>query len=91
MARSLKSDHCDPKLLAKVEQMNESARKRLSKPGRDALPYSADDRPYLAVHDGKRHVPIYITEDMVGMKSSEFALPEPIGACRQIGKPSRSR
>ena len=58
MARSLKKGpYCDPKLLAKVEQMNDPARKRLSKPGRDAHHIPADDRPYLAVHDGKRHVP----------------------------------
>ena len=41
----------------------------------------------LAVHDGKRHVPIYITEDMVGMKLGEFAPTRTLsGACRQIGK-----
>ena len=33
----------------------------------------------FAVHDGRKHVPVYVTEDMVGHKLGEFALPEHIG------------
>ncbi len=35
--------------------------------------FSANGRSYLAVHDGRRHVPVYITEDMVGHKLGEFS------------------
>ena len=46
----------------------------------------------LAVHDGKRHVPIYITEDMVGMKLGEFAPTRTYrGHAGKSEKTSRSR
>ena len=53
--------------------MNESGQKKSSRPGRDVPDYAPDDWAYLAVHDGRRHIPVYITEDMVGMKLGEFA------------------
>ena len=44
----------------------------------------------IAVHDGRRHVPVYITEDMVGHKLGEFApdtyLPRPLPAARRASK-----
>ena len=62
MARSLKKGpFADASLLKKVEAMNESGDKSVIKIGHT-----------IAVHDGRKHVPVYITEDMVGHKLGEF-------------------
>lgn len=75
MGRSLKKGpYCDPKLLAKVQRMNEEGNKRVIKTwarGSTIMPEMVGHT--LAVHDGRKHVPVYITEDMVGHKLGEFA------------------
>lgn len=75
MGRSLKKGpYCDPKLLAKIEAMNDKGEKRVIKTwsrGSTIFPQMVGHT--LAIHDGRRHVPIYITEDMVGHKLGEFA------------------
>lgn len=75
MARSLKKGpYCDEKLLKKVEAMNESGEKRVIKTwSRRSTIMPQMVGHTLAVHDGRKHVPIYITEDMVGLKLGEFA------------------
>ncbi|HHX95532.1 MAG TPA: 30S ribosomal protein S19 [Clostridia bacterium] len=75
MGRSLKKGpFCDPKLLRKVEEMNETGDKTVIKTwSRSSTIFPQMVGHTIAVHDGKRHVPIYITEDMVGHKLGEFA------------------
>lgn len=75
MGRSLKKGpFCDPKLLAKIEAMNESGEKKVIKTwSRSSTIFPQMVGHTIAVHDGKRHVPIYISEDMVGHKLGEFA------------------
>jgi small subunit ribosomal protein S19 len=75
MSRSLKKGpYCDEKLLQKVEQMNESGQKKVIKTwSRRSTIMPQMIGHTLAVHDGRRHIPVYITEDMVGMKLGEFA------------------
>jgi len=75
MGRSLKKGpYCDEKLLKKIEKMNETGEKRVIKTWSrrsTILPQMVGHT--LAVHEGRKHVPIYITEDMVGHKLGEFA------------------
>ncbi|MGI6551687.1 MAG: 30S ribosomal protein S19 [Clostridia bacterium] len=75
MGRSLKKGpYCDPKLLAKIKRMNETGEKRVIKTwSRRSTIFPEMIGHTLAVHDGRKHVPIYITEDMVGHKLGEFA------------------
>jgi len=75
MGRSLKKGpFCDPKLLARIEAMNETGDKKVIKTwSRSSTIFPQMVGHTIAVHDGKRHVPIYISEDMVGHKLGEFA------------------
>ena len=75
MGRSLKKGpYCDEKLLKKVEDMNEKGDKRVIKTwSRRSTIFPQMVGHTIAVHDGRRHVPIYITEEMVGHKLGEFA------------------
>lgn len=75
MSRSMKKGpFCDPKLLAKIEAMNEKGENTVIKTwSRASTIFPQMVGHTIAVHDGKRHVPIYITEDMVGHKLGEFA------------------
>ncbi len=75
MGRSLKKGpYVDPKLLKKIEEMNARGEKRVIKTwSRDSTIFPQMVGHTIAVHDGRRHVPIYITENMVGHKLGEFA------------------
>lgn len=75
MGRSLKKGpYCEPKLLAKIEKMNETGAKKVIKTwSRGSTIFPEMVGHTLAVHDGRKHVPVYITEDMVGHKLGEFA------------------
>ncbi len=75
MGRSLKKGpYVDPKLLARVEVMNERSEKKVLRTwSRDSTIFPQMVGHTIAVHDGRRHVPIYITENMVGHKLGEFA------------------
>jgi small subunit ribosomal protein S19 len=75
LARSLKKGpYCEEKLLARVENMNETGQKKVIKTwSRRSTIMPQMVGHTIAVHDGRRHVPVYITEDMVGMKLGEFA------------------
>ncbi|MGI6413617.1 MAG: 30S ribosomal protein S19 [Syntrophomonadaceae bacterium] len=75
MGRSLKKGpYCDEKLLKKIEDLNQSGQKRVIKTwSRRSTIMPQMVGHTLAVHDGRRHIPVYITEDMVGMKLGEFA------------------
>jgi small subunit ribosomal protein S19 len=76
MSRSIKKGPAvDAKLMKKVDNLNRSGKKVLIKTWARAstiLPQMVGLT--IAVHDGRRHVPIFITENMVGHKLGEFAL-----------------
>jgi small subunit ribosomal protein S19 len=75
MSRSLKKGpYVDAKLLARVEKMNETDTKEALKTwSRSSTIYPQMIGHTIAVHDGRKHVPVYITEEMVGHKLGEFA------------------
>ena len=75
MSRSLKKGpYVSHKLLKKVEEMNRRGDRRVIKPwSRASTVFPQFVGHTIAVHDGRRHVPIYVTENMVGHKLGEFA------------------
>ena len=75
MSRSLKmGPYVDPGLLKKVEEMNKVNDKKVFKSwSRASTIYPQMVGHTIAVHDGRKHVPVYITEDMVSHKLGEFA------------------
>ena len=75
MGRSLKKGpYTEERLLARVQKMNTAGDKRVIKTwSRRSTIFPEMVGHTIAVHDGKKHVPIYITEDMVGHKLGEFA------------------
>ena len=75
MSRSLKKGpYIEPKLLRKVEQMSERGEKKVIRTWSRASTIFPQMVGFtIAVHDGRRHVPIYVTENMVGHKLGEFA------------------
>ena len=75
MSRSLKKGpFVEPKLLKKVEAMNQKGEKKVVRTwSRASTVFPQMVGHTIAVHDGRRHVPIYITENMVGHKLGEFA------------------
>ena len=75
MSRSVKKGpFVDEKLFKRVVEMNEKNEKRVIKTwSRSSTIFPEFIGHTIAVHDGRRHVPVYITEDMVGHKLGEFA------------------
>ena len=76
MARQLKKGpFCDAHLLKKVDAQNAANTKNVIKTwSRRSTIFPEMIGHTIAVHDGRKHVPVYITEDMVGHKLGEFAL-----------------
>lgn len=76
MGRSLKKGpYVDARLLKRIEDMNKSGEKRVLKTwSRRSTIFPQMIGHTIAVHDGRKHVPVYITEDMVGHKLGEFAM-----------------
>ncbi len=76
MARSLKKGpFIDGHLLKKVEALNETDSKQVIKTwSRRSTIFPEMVGHTIAVHDGRKHVPVYIQEDMVGHKLGEFVL-----------------
>ena len=74
MARSLKKGpFADESLLKKVDAMNASGDKSVIKTwSRRSTIFPSFVGHTIAVHDGRKHVPVYVTEDMVGHKLGEF-------------------
>ncbi|MEN8907025.1 MAG: 30S ribosomal protein S19 [Clostridiales bacterium] len=63
-----------PKLLKRIEDMNKTNEKRVLKTwSRASTIFPQMVGHTIAVHDGRKHVPVYLTEDMVGHKLGEFA------------------
>ena len=77
MGRSVKKGpFVEESLMKKVLAMNESGEKRVVKTWSRASTIFPDFVGHtFAVHDGRKHVPVYVTEDMVGHKLGEFAPP----------------
>lgn len=75
MSRSLKKGpFIEPKLLKKIETMNARGEKKVLRTwSRASTIFPQMVGHTIAVHDGHRHVPIYITENMVGHHLGEFA------------------
>ena len=76
MSRSVKKGpFVQPKLLARIEAMNAANEKKVVKTwSRSSTIFPEFVGHTIAVHDGRKHVPVYVTEDMVGHKLGEFAL-----------------
>ena len=75
MGRSVKKGpFVQPVLLKRIQQMNEAGEKRVLKTWSRASTIFPDFVGHtIAGHDGRKHVPVYVTEDMVGHKLGEFA------------------
>ena len=76
MARSSKKKpYVFDRLLAKVKKLNEANKKEVIKTwSRRSTIFPDFIGHTFAVHNGKEHIPVYVTEDMVGHKLGEFAL-----------------
>jgi len=74
MARSLKKGpFADESLLKKIDAMNEKDVKEVVKTwSRRSVIFPSFVGHTIAVYDGRKHVPVYVTEDMVGHKLGEF-------------------
>ena len=75
MSRSVKKGpYIEPKLLKRVEELNEKNEKKVLKTwSRSSTIFPQMVGHTVAVYDGRKHVPVYMTEDMVGCKLGEFA------------------
>ena len=74
MGRSIKKGpYVQPVLLKRVKEMNEAGEKRVLKTwSRSSTIFPDFVGHTFAVHDGRKHVPVYVTEDMVGHKLGEY-------------------
>lgn len=75
MSRSLKKGpFVDPKLLKRVEELNRKGERKVLKTwSRASTIFPQFVGHTIAVHDGRRHVPVFVSENMVGHKLGEFA------------------
>ena len=76
MPRSLKKGpYAEPKLLKKIEAMNNTGDKRIIQSwSRRSTIYPSMIGHTIALHDGRKHIPVFVTENMVGHKLGEFVL-----------------
>ena len=75
MSRSVKKGpYVEPKLLKRIEELNEKNEKKVLKTwSRSSTIFPQMVGHTIAVYDGRKHVPVYVTEDMIGHKLGEFA------------------
>ena len=75
MSRSVKKGpYVEARLLKRVEEMNNNGEKKVLKTwSRSSTIFPDFVGHTIAVHDGRKHVPVYVTEEMVGHKLGEFA------------------
>ena len=75
MSRSVKKGpYVEERLLARIDAMNASGKKTVVKTwSRSSTIFPQMVGHTIAVHDGRKHVPVYVTEEMVGHKLGEFA------------------
>jgi small subunit ribosomal protein S19 len=70
-----KGPFVDERLLKRIEQMNAAGQKKMIKTWSRASTIFPDMVGHtIAVHDGRKHVPVFVSESMVGHKLGEFAL-----------------
>ena len=81
MSRSIKKGpYVAPELLKRIEAMNEKNEKKVLKTwSRSSTIFPSFVGHTIAVYDGRKHVPVYVTEDMVGHKLGEFAMTRRFG------------
>ncbi|UOF91898.1 30S ribosomal protein S19 [Fodinisporobacter ferrooxydans] len=93
MGRSLKKGpFCDAHLMKKVDELNGKNEKRVIKTwSRRSTIFPQFVGHTIAVHDGRKHVPVYVSEDMVGHKLGEFAPTRTFKGHAGDEKSSRSR
>ena len=88
MARSLKKGpFCDQHLMKKVVEQKEGSKKVIQTWSRRSTIFPDFIGRTIAVYNGKSHIPVYVTEDMVGHKFGEFA---PIRTYRGHGKDKKT-
>lgn len=75
MSRSIKKGpYVESALMKRIVEMNKSGKKNVVKTwSRSSAIFPDFVGHTIAVHDGRKHVPVYVTEDMVGHKLGEFA------------------
>ena len=75
MSRSVKkAPYVEESLMKRIKELNKSGEKKVLKTwSRASTIYPEFVGHTIAVHDGKKHVPVYVTEDMVGHKLGEFS------------------
>mgnify|MGYP005775222443 CR=1 FL=1 len=75
MSRSIKKGpYVEERLMKRIEKMNETGDKKVVKTwSRSSTIFPEMVSHTIAVHDGRKHVPVYITTEMVGYKLGEFA------------------
>ncbi len=75
MGRSIKKGpYVEERLISRINTLNESNEKRVLRTwSRRSTIFPQMIGHTIAVHDGRKHVPVYVTEDMVGHKLGEFA------------------
>ena len=81
MSRSLKKGpFADASLLKKIDAMNAEGQKQIIKTwSRRSTIFPSFVGHTIAVHDGRKHIPVYVTEDMVGQKLGEFVATRKFG------------
>lgn len=75
MARSLKKGpYVDAKLIKRIEEMNDSGKKRVIKTWARRSSITPEMAGHtVAVHDGRTHIPVFVSDNMIGHKLGEFA------------------
>lgn len=89
---SKKGPYVEPRLLQRVQSLNAAGQKRVLKTwSRDSTIFPDMVGHTIGVHDGRRHVPIYVAENMVGHKLGEFAPTRLFRGHKDAERSSRSR
>ena len=93
MARSLKKGpYVDAKLLRRVEEMNDSGKKRVLKSWARRSSITPEMVGHtIAVHNGRTHIPVFIGDNMVGHKLGEFAPTRKFGGHAGQERSTKSR
>ena len=90
MSRSVKKGpYAEERLMARIEAMNAAGEKKVVKTwSRATTIFPQFVGHTIAVYDGRKHVPVYVTEDMVGCKLGEFAPTRTFKGHAEIGRAS---
>ena len=93
MSRSVKKGpFAAPELLKRVDEMNKAGEKKVINTwSRSSTIFPSFVGHTIAVHDGRRHVPVYVTEDMVGTYAWARTRPAYVRPCPRSHRPERGR